>query len=30
MKAIDLFASAGGSFTGAAMVGRNVVWTANH
>ena len=30
MKAIDLFAGAGGFSTGAAMAGCNVVWAANH
>ena len=30
MKAIDLFAGAGGFSTGAAMAGVQVVWAANH
>lgn len=30
MRAIDLFAGAGGFSTGAAMAGCNVVWAANH
>jgi len=30
MRAIDLFAGAGGFSTGAAMAGARVVWAANH
>ena len=30
MRAIDLFAGAGGFSTGAAMAGAEVVWAANH